>query len=126
MNLESELEAFIGTEEYHRYPIGPLLLTDGAAYLAKEGKCYWLIDAIGSYQSEVFEGKLEAGRRRLREFGFQFWELEVADDKSAVLTCVEDSGYEPLVIQTFRYTDFPLKKVKLYLQGGVLMLPSEY
>lgn len=126
MTLESELEGFIGTEGYHRYPIGPLLLTDGVAYLAKEAKCYWLVDAIESYQGESFEGKLEVGRRRLREFGFQFWELEVADDKSAVLTCVEDSGYEPLVIQTFRYTDFPLKKVKLYLQGGVLMLPSEY
>jgi hypothetical protein len=126
MTLESDLEGFIGTEEYHRYPIGPLLLTEGAAYLAKEAKCYWLVDAIGSYQGELFDGKLAAGRRRLREFGFQFWTLEVKEDKSAVLSCVEDSGVEPLVVQTFRYTDFPMRTVMLYLQGGVLMLPSEY
>lgn len=126
MDLERELECFTGTECYHKYPIGPLLLTDGVAHLAEAGKCYWLIDAVGSYQGEVFEGKLEPGRRRLREFGIQFWTLEVKGDKSAVLSCVEDSGIEPLVVQKIHYTDFPLEKIELYLQGGVLMLPSEY
>ena len=126
MSLERELDSFIGTEEYHRHDIGPLLLTDGAKYLANKANCYWLISAIGSYQGDLVEGKLTPGKRRLRDFPILFWTLEVAEDKSAILTCVEDTGYTPLIVQAFKYTDFPLKRITLYLQRGVLMLPSEY
>lgn len=124
---EGDLDGFTGTERYYKHPIGPLLLTDGVQYLATEGKAFWLIDAVGSYQSSVIESRMQPGRKiPLKSLGIQFWKLAVEKDKTATLTCIEDSGYDPVVTQTFKYTDFPLKEVKLYVQEGIVLLPSEY
>lgn len=64
----------------------------------------------------------------------QFWELKVNPDKSAVLTCVPDSGMTPVVVQRIPYTDFDLPRIKFYVQPQamgsrrvwVIFLPSEY
>ncbi|MBW3011393.1 hypothetical protein KY326_04195 [Candidatus Woesearchaeota archaeon] len=119
MITHEELTGFTGTEKYHRLTIGPLLGTDGVAYLAQKANCFWLIDAIASYQEE------------LSEEGFQVWFLRKTGSK-AVLTCHSDydsknpDKYPALVTQNIEYTDFPLDEIKLYVQNGVVMLPSEY
>jgi hypothetical protein len=113
MLKQGDLDQFIGTEEYHKYMAG-VVLTDGVKYLAEEGKCFWLIDIVCSYQHTH------------SKVPFQLWEMEVKDDKSAVVTMREDTGKKALVMQRIGYTDFPLKSIKLYLIDGVLLLPSEY
>ncbi len=122
--LQQELNQFTGTEAYHHLSIfSCLLTTDGVAYLAKEGKCYWLVDAIASYQPELRKTNSDAWQ-------FQVWKLGVSEDKTAVLTCTD--GDENVVItQEIPYTDFPLKSIKLFAcpineSQVVLMLPSEY
>lgn len=59
----------------------------------------------------------------LREF--QLWELFVSGDASATLVCSRDSEDEAFR-QAISYTDFPMEYVKLYVEGEVLLLPSEH
>ncbi len=138
MNTEtitlSELSQFTGTGGYHRNWTG-FLYTDGIEHLAEKAECYWLIDAIASYQHKL---KRDPDLAR-----FQLWILSVAkegereypfieienDDMGCVLTCWRDTpkeGVKPPVIQQFEYTDFPLPEIKLYVVDNVLLLPSEY
>lgn len=115
MNNLKNLGQFTGTERYHRHTLARLLYTDGVEFLAENADCYWLIDAIASYQPQLKS-------QRLREF--QVWTLTVKD-RSAILTCREDSDCEPVVTQEIEFTDFPLPEIKLWVENGVLLLPSE-
>ena len=56
---------------------------------------------------------------------FQLWEL-VVTGHTAVITCKDDSDSTPAVRQEIEHTDFPEPGVKLYVEGGVLLLPSEH
>jgi len=114
MLKEESLVQFTGTEKYYSY--FTLKLTDGVKYLAEEGKCFWLLDIIASYQPKY------------HQVPFQLWELEVKEDKSATVYMREDSdsGYPFLVKQFIPYTDFPLNSIKLYVIDKVVLLPSEY
>lgn len=115
---QTELDAFVGTENIYQYPFG-IYYTDGVKYLATQGEAFWLLDAIASHQTQQLLSQSD-----LQEF--QIWELTVAEDKSAVLTCRADTNTEPIVRQEIEYTDLPLKFIKLYLEEKVLLLPSEY
>jgi hypothetical protein len=113
--LDSELALFTGTMHHYRNFLG-LLYTDGIQYLAERAGAYWLIDAIASWQPKV--------RPLAKEF--QLWELVVNEDRSADLTARWDTGEPVLAQQKIECTDFPLKSITLYVQNGVLLLPSEY
>uniref|UniRef100_UPI001D014B85 DUF6876 family protein n=1 Tax=Nostoc sp. MG11 TaxID=2721166 RepID=UPI001D014B85 len=89
---------------------------EGVKHLAQITQCYWLLDAIGSYQHQL------QSNPRLRDF--QVWRL-VVENKSSTLICEEDTDIEVLR-QSIPYTDFPLPEITLYLAQKVLMLPSEY
>jgi len=105
-----------GTESYHKFsPIpGFPVITDGVLVLAEAADCYWLLDIIGSYQSN---SKLDKA--------FQVWTLKVnTEDNSAFIRGYNDTTL--IVTQKIPYTDFPPGEVKLYLIDGVILLPSEY
>lgn len=93
--------------------------TDGVQTLARKTGAFWLIDAIVSHQ---IDKRLRTGDLE----DFQLWELTVRSDSSCVLTCRADTNREPVVTQEIEYTDFPLDHIKLYLECGVLLLPSEH
>jgi hypothetical protein len=60
----------------------------------------------------------------LREF--QLWELSLQDDRTAILVCSRDSEDKAFSIY-IEYTTFHLDyPVKPYVEGGVLLLPSEH
>lgn len=121
MNIEAlnHLNQFTGTDEYHRNPIGGMLYTDGVLYLAENAQAFWLIDAIASYQPQL--------RKNPSLAQMQFWTLDVDLQKhTAVLTCREDSEIPPAVTQNIEYTDFPLVKIELWVEGGILLLPNEH
>jgi hypothetical protein len=113
--LIADLEQFTGSEVVNRHWLGVLRYTEGVKYLAEKAQCYWLLDAIGSYQQQL------QSNAQLRDF--QVWRLIVIG-KSATLICEEDSDKEVLR-QRIPYTDFPLPEITLYLAQKVLMLPSE-
>jgi len=118
--LAAGLAGFYGGDTIYRHGLG-IRYTSGVRYLAETAGAYWLIDAIASYQPSF--------RRNCRLQEFQLWELKVdLEQRSCVLTCREDSGDSdlPVVTQKIEYTDFPLDYMKLYLEDGVLLLPSEH
>jgi hypothetical protein len=54
--FEAVLANFIGSQNlYHREtPLGRIEYTDGIFFLQRNG-CFWLIDAIASYQTQQFK-----------------------------------------------------------------------
>lgn len=122
--LLHNLPQFTGTEGYTRYWMGLTFLTDGVKYLADTANCYWLLDAIASYQSELDKH----ADPRLHEM--QIWKLEVHADESASLICRADADIPPAVAQEIEWTDFPLPEIQIWVavQDGqrVALLPSEY
>jgi hypothetical protein len=115
----NNLNQFTGTENHYRHP--GILYTDGIKFLAENADCFWLIDTIASYQPAVRQNQ------RLNEF--QLWNLEVADHSgfsSGVLTCMDGDSEIPFVTQQIERTDFPLPSIRLYVENGVLLLPSEH
>lgn len=105
-----------GLDMYHRFSPFPgfPVATDGVIALAEAAGCFWLLDIIGSYQTD----------KRLDQ-SFQVWKLEVNLEKcSAVVQGFNDT--ELIITQEIPFTDFPLEEVKLYLMNGIILLPSEY
>lgn len=82
--------------------------------MAKEGGAFWLVDKILL---------TTRAKKNLQEFGA--WKLEVKEDKTAVLVC-EDGNYNQLYCEQIEWTDFPLKRIELWFENGVLILPSEH
>ena len=111
-----ELQKFIGSTTLYKHWLG-CKYTEGIKHLADETNCYWLLDAIFSYQTKQF-----LSNPKLREF--QIWHLRVKN-QSGTLICEWDTNQEVLR-QEIEYTDFPLSHIKLYLIETILMLPSEY
>jgi len=105
-----------GSEAYHRFSSIPgfPVATDGVIALAEAAGCYWLLDIIGSYQTD---SRLDPA--------FQVWKL-VVNPKGSKVVVYGYNDTELIVSQEIPYTDFPLEEAKLYLMGGVILLPSEY
>lgn len=117
MLTQSDLDQFVGTENYYRHWLNRFVYTDGVKHLVDEGKAYWLLDAIASYQPQLLKDPM------LQQF--QHWKLTVSPDQKAQLICERDTD-DVVVTQDIEFTDFPLTQIRLYLISGVLMLVSEY
>ena len=120
MKSETEILEIInqanGSEAYHKFSAIPgfPVATDGTIALAEAAECFWLLDVIGSYQTD----------KRL-DPDFQIWKLTVNhEDSTGVVYGYNDT--ELIISQEIPYTDFPLDEVKLFLMGGVILLPSEH
>lgn len=114
---ESDLQQFIGTEQWFRHGINRrVLFTDGAKYVADTAGAYWLLDEIAIIQS--FNNRLAAE-------AFQVWKLHVNPDRSAILSC-DDGNDNVIYTKRITFTDFPLKQIKFYFTDNVILLPSEY
>jgi len=113
MLTENGLNQFTGTEQWYQHLSG-YLYTDGVLYVAQEGDAFWLIDKI------LFTAR---AKKELQEFGV--WKLMVNEGRSAILVC-EDGNYNELYRENIDWTDFPLKRIDLWFENGVLILPSEH
>ncbi len=114
--LRATLRSFTGTIEHHAHWSG-MRFTDGVKFLVESAKAYWLLDLIASWQPKALRDSW------LREF--QLWELFVRADRTATIVCSRDSEDEAFR-QEIESTDFPLDYVKLYVEGVVVLLPSEH
>jgi hypothetical protein len=105
-------------------------------FLAEQAGAYWLIDLIASHQRSA------AARRE----PFQVWRLVLTPNRPRGFMARAEMGGDcrgtgqvllhqnragqwlegPAIVQRIPYTDFPLPDgIKLYLEDGVLCLPSE-
>ncbi|ABW31937.1 DUF6876 family protein [Acaryochloris marina] len=119
--LQAELAHCHCSESHYQHWLG-IRYTEGVKTLAEKGESFWLLDAIASYQRV----RLIKYNPNLQEF--QLWLLTVNDDHSAVLACYEDSPStcSPVITQDIPFTDFVLPEIKLYVEYGVVLLPSEH
>lgn len=113
MLTENELNQFTGTEHWYKHLSG-YLYTDGVLYMAQEGGAFWLVDKILL---------TTRAKKDLQEFGA--WKLKVNEDSTAILVC-EDGNYNELYREKIEWTDFSLKRIDLWFENGVLILPSEH
>ena len=112
-----ELAQFTGTEHWYRHPLASnMLFTNGVKYVADRAGAYWLLDEI--VVAQRFEKAVAAEE-------FQLWELRVAENSTATLTCDDGNG-RIVYRKEIPFTDFPACGVKLYMCNSVIHLPSEY
>jgi hypothetical protein len=112
MNANESLQHFTGTETFYRFHQG-MLLTEGAKALADQFQCYWFLDIVVSYQPQ------------LQRHPFQVWEL-VRDGASKAVVLATDGNHNVLKSQYIPYTDFKAHSATLWVEGNILLLPSEH
>ncbi|MBO4221975.1 DUF6876 family protein [Bradyrhizobium neotropicale] len=110
-----DLRQFTGTMVWFRHALNrAMLYTEGVQYLAEHAGAYWLLDEIAIAQRY---------EPNVKDQPFQVWKLKVTSS-TATLTC-EDQG-KILVSKHIDYTDFPLPEIELWVEGDVILLPSEH
>lgn len=123
MLTESDLHHFTGTGQYHRHGLmRSIVFTDGVKHVGDAGGAYWLIDKIATLQMNP----------KIAAEPFQVWRLIVTGSK-ATLTCddgdrigVGDSKAIVFHSEEIGFTDFPLEKIEMWVEGNVILLPSEH
>lgn len=103
-----------GTEQYHRYSCG-MLLTDGVVDLSMECKSFWLLD-------EIVSGQRNDDIKSLQNKG---WKLKLIEGNSYNLTCDDGNG-NVVFKKKITDCDFPYKNVTIWVEGNVILLPSEH
>ena len=114
--LRAELHQFTGSTEFYRHFTNRIIYTQGIKFLCDRARLYWLIDLIAALQARALRDPA------LREF--QLWELRITDGK-AVVVCLRDSEVEALRLP-LKAVDSALDFVRVYLENGTLLLPSEH
>ncbi|MCG8349253.1 MAG: hypothetical protein MI924_15910 [Chloroflexales bacterium] len=115
---QEDLGQFVGTGQWYKHPLTPILYTDGVKHVANAGGAHWLINEIAFAQ-------LDMKNRAVIKESFQVWTLQVHTNQSATLTCANRDG-TPLWSKPIAYTGFPLETITFYLTDTIIMLPSEY
>ena len=112
----SDLAHFTGTSQYYKYLAGTVL-TDGTRYLAEEGECFWLMDAIASYQMYP----------KVRNLQLQSWNLNINDDLSARLHLKDMHTGKQILKQDFHRAilNADFRAIEVYCRYPVIFLPSE-
>ena len=126
--LQALLGQYYGTDQYYLNPLNPhVKYTDGAKafFVNAGGGAYWLLDILIT-QPEILKA--------MAHDPFLTVKLTVAEDCTAEL--VVDNGnegvaegegeYRVYYRRSLEFTDCPAGDWKLYICGGVVMLPSEY
>lgn len=123
MTLTKQLDMFNGTETYLKFNhFAPVLLTDGARYLAEKADCFWLFDIVASvwHLPEIKEN-----------VSFILWTIQKKGEGCIVRADTDSIGDGDMVyLQEIPYTDFPFKELgnefSFYQCGEVIMLKGEY
>jgi len=111
MNANDELSRHTGTDNYYQHNFG-LVYTDGIKAFCDRFQCYWFIYVIVSYQPT------------LKNEEFQVWSLGKNEDSSAVVICT-DGDNKVLASQDIPFTDFEADECTVWVECGVILLPSE-
>jgi len=103
---------FHGTDQYHQYPIGGVLYTDSVGFFCEKYKAWWTLDVVGSYYEQM------------KTFDFLVLTFDV-EGRKATFTASEDVGLPAIINQEIEYTDLTVS-IKLFLENGILLFPSDH
>ena len=116
--IENRLAQCTCSEQVYRHWSRQFKYSDGVKTMADLCGAHWLLDIVGSYQPKCQKDAM------LREM--QVWVLKVDLEKhTAVVECYRDRD-DLAFSQVIEYTDFKLPEMKLWMEGDVLILPSEH
>lgn len=111
----SDLSQFTGTDNWYRHSLcRNIVYTDGVKYLAETAGAYWLIDKVATNQLEP----------KIRREEFQCWRLVVRGREADLIA--DDGNGNIIHRELIEFTDFPLDKIELWVEGNVILLPSEH
>jgi hypothetical protein len=112
----ADLRQFTGTGQWFRHGLmRKIVYTEGVQYVADNAGAYWLIDKVATLQLEP----------KVRAEDWQSWKLTVDDKQAAMLTCDDGNG-NIVYSERIDWTDFPLDQIELWVEGNVILLPSEH
>jgi len=114
-DLRRQLSQFRRSEHFYSHPSQALVYTPGVKFLAERFRLSWLVDLIAAWQWRAMRDPDLAI--------FQLWKLSTAGAKPVVI-CLKDSENVAFYLPVPRH-DSELECVSLYVEFGVLMLPSE-
>ena len=119
--IRSALACQIGTEHYWKvFPDdNAFKITDGVKVMAEMCEAFWLV-------ADIFACQLT---QKAKREAFQTWTLTLnTEGKSSNALLVGENGNGKLIAKLeIPYTDFPLPEgITLFLEDGVLLLPSEH
>ncbi|MCT2410040.1 hypothetical protein NZD88_20990 [Chryseobacterium antibioticum] len=101
---------YTGTERY--YPLDGVLLTDGVFEIAGEEECFWFLQTITLNQ------------KKLANEPFQTWKLKRLKDNQFEIVATD--GNENVIFEEIiPFSDFFFKEFTIWVENGVLLLPSE-
>ncbi len=112
MNANDQLREHTCTDNYYKHNFGAVF-TDGVKALCEMFACYWFLDIIVSYQPE------------LETEEFQVWKLTRNEDNTAIVICSNGNG-KTLKQQKIPFTDFAAQEATVWVESGVILLPSEH
>jgi len=120
MLKEIDLNQFTGSEHWYKHLLSGFSFTDGILYLAKEGGAFWLIDKIliSMRHNKIF--------KKVEYQEFTVWTLTINRPANEAILTAEDGNKHQIYKEKIEYTDFPLDKISLWFENGVLILPSEH
>lgn len=112
-----KLNTFIGSEQFFRPSIPPIIITEGVKYFADTCECYWLLDDLTINLFKLHQ-----------QLGYLFIDIEVNKRHTVHITVREDKDM-PIVYDK-KIRDLckliPVGNYKIWLMNNVLLLPSEY
>jgi len=114
-SLRKQLARFRRSEEFYPHPSQALVYTAGVKFLAERCRLVWLIDLIAAWQWQAL--------RDPDLTNFQLWALG-RDGVKPVVICLKDSENVAFCLPVPKH-DSGLEYVSLYVEMGVLMLPSK-
>jgi len=114
--LTSGLSYFCGDLERYHHWMRRFVFTPGVKYLADNAEAYWLLDAIGSHQTDP----------KVKAEEFQVWTLKVDLATSKAELICTDGNENRVTSQKIPFTTFPMREVTLWLANWTLYLPDEH
>lgn len=120
LELIQNIAHFYGSENlYSQNCYGKVFhITEGCHYLRENADCYWLFDAILSYQPY----------KDVSSMDLQVWKLKrvgLPEESDEFILTLEDGDGNQIRKQEIPYSDFPLDEIKIWVENKVIMFPSE-
>lgn len=101
---------FHGTDNYYKAPAINFVYTDSVKYFCHEKEAYWILDVISSYNFK---------------YDFLVLTFDLTGENAVVFTAKEDDGRPNIAEQYIPFTTLDVS-VKLYMEGNVVLFPSDH
>ena len=107
-----DLRQFTGTDNWYKHWMGRILYTDGVKHFAEMAGAYWFIDVVGSVWNIISAEE------------FVSIKMMVKEGKANVV--MDDGDGKVIYTQVIEFTDCPEGNWQFFLEGNVLLVPSEH